>query len=290
MNNFVLLTDSSCDLPANMYGELDLHYLPLQFHHNDEVYKNYHDEREISSKEFYDQMREGKTFKTSALNIEDFTVIIEPFLKEGKDVLYVGFSSGLSSTYSASETAANELKEKYPDRKIFTVDSRCASLGQGLLVYLTAKQKMLGKSIEEVRDFAEDTKFKVCHYFTVDDLKYLKRGGRVSGATAAIATVLNIKPVMHVDNEGKLIAIEKARGRKSAIKSLLQKVENEAVNSNEQCFFISHGDCLDEAMQLGDMIKEKLEVENIFYNYIGPVIGSHSGPGTIALFFLGDKR
>ncbi|NLB61118.1 MAG: DegV family EDD domain-containing protein, partial [Clostridiales bacterium] len=160
MNDFILMTDSSCDLPSEMYGELDLHYLPLSFHHNDEVFKNYHDEREISSKSFYDQMRNDKTFKTSAINIEDFTAVIEPFLKDGKDVSYVGFSSALSSTYSAGETAANELKEKYLDRKIYTVDSKCASLGQGLLVYLTAKQKMLGKSIEEIRDFAEDTKLK----------------------------------------------------------------------------------------------------------------------------------
>jgi DegV family protein with EDD domain len=160
MNDYILLTDSSCDLPAEMYAELDLKYVPLTFHHNDEVYKNYHDERDIRIKDFYEQMRHGKVFKTSALNIQDFASAMEPFLTEGKDILYIGFSSGLSSTYNASETAANELKEKYPDRKIYTVDSKSASLGQGLLVYLAAKQRQLGKSIEEVCDYAEEMKLK----------------------------------------------------------------------------------------------------------------------------------
>ena len=255
MNDYILLTDSSCDLPAEMYAELDLKYVPLTFHHNDEVYKNYHDERDIRIKDFYEQMRHGKVFKTSALNIQDFASAMEPFLTEGKDILYIGFSSGLSSTYNASETAANELKEKYPDRKIYTVDSKSASLGQGLLVYLAAKQRQLGKSIEEVRDYAEEMKLKVCHYFTVDDMKYLKRGGRISGATAAIATVLNIKPVMHVDNNGKLVAIEKARGRKAAVKSLINRAVEGAVQLNEQVFFISHGDCIEEAQQLGETLK-----------------------------------
>ncbi|HHT87174.1 MAG TPA: DegV family protein [Clostridiales bacterium] len=290
MNDYILLTDSSCDLPAEMYAELDLKYVPLTFHHNDEVYKNYHDERDIRIKDFYEQMRHGKVFKTSALNIQDFASAMEPFLTEGKDILYIGFSSGLSSTYNASETAANELKEKYPDRKIYTVDSKSASLGQGLLVYLAAKQRQLGKSIEEVRDYAEEMKLKVCHYFTVDDMKYLKRGGRISGATAAIATVLNIKPVMHVDNNGKLVAIEKARGRKAAVKSLINRAVEGAVQPNEQVFFISHGDCIEEAQQLGETLKEQLKVKQIVYNNIGPVIGSHSGPGTLAMFFIGKQR
>lgn len=290
MNDYILLTDSSCDLPAEMYAELDLKYVPLTFHHNDEVYKNYHDERDIRIKDFYEQMRHGKVFKTSALNIQDFASAMEPYLTEGKDILYIGFSSGLSSTYNASETAANELKEKYPDRKIYTVDSKSASLGQGLLVYLAAKQRQLGKSIEEVRDYAEEMKLKVCHYFTVDDMKYLKRGGRISGATAAIATVLNIKPVMHVDNNGKLVAIEKARGRKAAVKSLINRAVEGAVQPNEQVFFISHGDCIEEAQQLGETLKEQLKVKQIVYNNIGPVIGSHSGPGTLAMFFIGKQR
>lgn len=182
------------------------------------------------------------------------------------------------------------MKEKYPDRKIYTVDSKSASLGQGLLVYLAAKQRQLGKSIEEVRDYAEEMKLKVCHYFTVDDMKYLKRGGRISGATAAIATVLNIKPVMHVDNNGKLVAIEKARGRKAAVKLLINRAVEGAVQPNEQVFFISHGDCIEEAQQLGETLKEQLKVKQIVYNNIGPVIGSHSGPGTLAMFFIGKQR
>ena len=287
MNDYILLTDSSCDLPAEMYAELDLKYVPLTFHHNDEVYKTTTTARH-SHKDFYEQMRMA-VFKTSALNIQ-VCFCYGPFLTEGKDILYIGFSSGLSSTYNASETAANELKEKYPDRKIYTVDSKSASLGQGLLVYLAAKQRQLGKSIEEVRDYAEEMKLKVCHYFTVDDMKYLKRGGRISGATAAIATVLNIKPVMHVDNNGKLIAIEKARGRKAAVKSLINRAVEGAVQPNEQVFFISHGDCIEEAQQLGETLKEQLKVKQIVYNNIGPVIGSHSGPGTLAMFFIGKQR
>lgn len=215
---------------------------------------------------------------------------MEEILKEGKDILNLAFSSGLSSTYSASAVAAQELSAEYPERKIYTVDTLCASLGQGMLVYLAARKKQEGASIEEVRDFVEDTKLKQCHWFTVDDLMHLKRGGRVSGATALVGTMLKIKPVMHVDDEGRLINMEKARGRKASLNALVEKMAESALNPSEQEIFISHGDCLDDAEYVAERVKERLGVKAVYINHVGPVIGAHSGPGTIALFFLGNRR
>jgi DegV family protein with EDD domain len=289
MRDYVILTDSSCDLPAKMADELEVTALPLVVTVDGKSYYNYLDEREVSFEKIYGMLRSKCSASTSAVNINSQMEFMEGFLAEGKDVLYLNFSSGLSSTYTAAVSAAIDLREKYPDRKIYTVDTLCASLGQGLLVYLTAMEKKNGGSIEEVHEFAEKTKYKICHWFTVDDLFFLKRGGRLSASTAVLGSMLNIKPVMHVNNDGKLINVDKVRGRKNSLKALLNKFLEDAVNPKSQKIFISHGDCIEDVNYLVSLFKEK-GYTDITINYIGPVIGAHSGPGTVALFFVGEER
>ena len=290
MNDYIILTDSSCDLPEKTVKELDIAVVPLSVFIDEIKYTNYLDEREISFKKFYELLRKGKKATTCAANIADFEDKMKHFLSLGKDILYLGFSSMLSCTYSAGLTAANNLKEVYPNRKIYTVDTLCGSLGQGLLVYLASLEKQSGKTIEEVRNFAEDLKLKICHWFTVDSLQHLKNGGRISAATAMIGGMLNIKPILNMDNNGKLSAAGKIRGRKASIDELFNKVKLNGSNISEQTIFISHGDCDDEAKHLADNLKQQLKVKNILINYIGPVVGAHAGPGTLAVFFVGDKR
>lgn len=290
LSNFVILTDSSCDLPASMAAEMQLEVLPLTLDLEGEIYKNYLDGREIGFHDFYERAKTAKSMKTSAVNQQQFMDIMEPLIAAGNDVLYLGFSSGLSGTYNASVLAANELNEKYPDRKIITVDTLCASLGQGMFVYLCWKEKQAGKTIEEVAEFAESTKLHQAHWFTVNDLMFLKRGGRVSAATAIVGSALAIKPVMHVDDEGHLIKVSVARGRKASIRALLAEMEKTGIDVANQHIFISHGDCEDDANYLASLIREKFGVKDITINYVGPVIGAHSGPGTLALFFTAEKR
>lgn len=290
MSEYVIMTDSSCDLPAKLAEEMELTVLPLYVDVDGQKYTNYLDEREISFAEIYAKLRTKCPAKTSAVNVNDFMEPMENLLKAGKDVLYIGFSSGLSGTYSAGAMAARELSEKYPERKILTCDSLCASLGQGLLIYLAWQEKRKGKTIEEVRDFVEDHKLHLCHWFTIDDLMFLKRGGRVSGATAIVGSMLSIKPVMHVDNEGHLIKVSTARGRKASIKALADRAEELGVDLQSQTIFISHGDCVEDANYLADIMRSRFNVKDVVINHVGPVIGAHSGPGTIALFFLGKER
>ena len=290
MSEYVIMTDSSCDLPASLAEEMELTVLPLYVEVDGQRYTNYLDEREISFKDIYAKLRTKCPAKTSAVNVHDFLEPMENLLRAGKDILYIGFSSGLSGTFSAGAMAEKELAERYPERRLYAVDSLCASLGQGLLIYHAWKEKQNGKSIEEVRDFVENNKLKLCHWFTIDDLMFLKRGGRISGATAIVGSMLNIKPVMHVDNEGHLIKVSTARGRKASIKALADEAEKRGIDLENQTIFISHGDCLDEANYLAEIMRTRLHVKEVLINYVGPVIGSHSGPGTIALFFLGNER
>ena len=290
MSEYIIMTDSSCDLPARLADRMQLTVLPLTVYVDDKKYTNYLDEREISFPEIYAKLRTKCPAKTSAVNMNDFLEPMESILREGRDILYIGFSSGLSSTYNAGAAAAAEMSEKYPDRKIYAVDSLCASLGQGLLIYHAWLQKQAGKSIEEVRDFVEENKLHLCHWFTIDDLMFLKRGGRISGATAVVGSMLNIKPVMHVDNDGHLIKVSTARGRKASIKALADEAGKRGIDLANQTIFISHGDCLEEANYLGDIMRARFHVKDVVLNYVGPVIGAHSGPGTIALFFLGTER
>ena len=290
MSEFVLMTDSSADLSQEMVQELGVTVLPLSFTIQGKTYRNYPDNREMDLPLFYDMLRAGELATTSAVNVAEYTQAVEPILQEGKDVLILAFSSGLSSTYQASVLAAGELREKYPDRKIYTVDTLCASLGQGLLVYLAVQEQRKGRSIEEVRDWAEETKLHLCHQFTVDDLHFLKRGGRISATTAVVGSMLQIKPVLHVDNEGHLINIGKARGRQASLKALVDKMEKTVTEEGRKTVFISHGDCRKDAVTVADMVRERFGTQDIRINYVGPVIGAHSGPGTLALFYLGTER
>lgn len=288
MSNYVILTDSGTDFTKEMIDELEVELLDLWVtREGEEPVPN----SSLDLPEFYAFLREKKSASTAAVNIDSFIEIMTPLLDAGKDILYLGFSSGLSSTYASGKLAADELREKYPERKIYTVDTLAASLGEGLLVYLAAKRRLAGESIEAVRDFVENNKLNLCHWFTIDDLFFLKRGGRVSGATAVVGTMLGIKPVMHVDNEGHLINVAKARGRRAAIDALFDKAKatmiGERTNSS---VFISHGDCYEDAVYLADRIKNEIGVKEVRIAYVGSVIGSHSGPGTLALFFLGSER
>ena len=290
MSNFVILTDSSADLGDDLVRQLDVQVLPLSFTLEQQTYHNYPDNREMEPHAFYQKLRDGAVATTSAVNVSQYTEFLEPLLQAGQDVLILAFSSGLSATYNSSVIAVQELAEKYPERKLYTVDTLCASLGQGLLVYLAARERDSGKTIEEVRDWAEANKLSICHQFTVDDLHFLKRGGRISATTAGGGSMLQIKPVLHVDNEGHLINIAKARGRQASLKALVDKMEKTAIDPAHQTVFISHGDCLEDAQAVADLVKERLGVPEVYLNPIGPVIGAHAGPGTVALFYVGTER
>ena len=290
MFDFVILTDSSADLGADMVQRLDVQVLPLSFTIGHQTYHNLPDNREMDPHAFYQMLRQGEVATTSAVNVAQYTDALEPLLQSGKDVLVLSFSSGLSTTYKSSRIAVSELTEKYPERKIYAVDTLCASLGQGLLVYLAAMEREKGKTIEEVRDWTEANKLHLCHQFTVDDLHFLKRGGRISATTAVVGSMLQIKPVLHVDNEGHLINIGKARGRQSSLKALVDKMEKTAIDPAHQTVFISHGDCLEDAQSVAQMVKDRFGVKEVYINYVGPVIGAHSGPGTLALFYVGSER
>ena len=287
MYNYAIITDSSCDLPHSMIEELDIKIMQLDIVVDGEgVFRN--DEMDV--KEFYQKLRNKQNIKTSAVNADKASDIIKDVFESGKDVLYLGFSSSLSSTYQTVAMTGNELMEEYPDRKIISIDTLAASMGQGLLVYKACQYRADGKSLEETAAYIEDIKLKLCHWFTVDDLFFLKRGGRVSGVTATLGTMLSIKPILHVDDEGRLINVGKVRGRKASVAELAKRMENLAIDPGTQDVFISHGDCLEDAEKLSDIIREKFGTQNIVISYVGTVIGAHSGPGTLALFFVGDHR
>ena len=290
MNNYTIITDSSCDLPDSLVKELELEVLPLAFIMDGKTYRNYPDNREMAPKDFYNKQREGSMATTNAVNVGEAADAMEAVLKRGEDVLVLAFSSGLSTTCNSFQIAAGDLAEQYPDRKIFVVDTLCASLGQGMFVYQAARLRQAGKSMEEVRDWAEQNRLNQCHWFTVNDLFFLKKGGRVSAATAVVGTMLQIKPVMHVDNEGHLIKVDTARGRKASLNALVDKVGELADNPAAQTMFISNSDCLEDAQYVADQIKARYGTEEIIINSIGPVIGAHTGPGCVALFFTGKHR
>lgn len=285
--NYQIITDSGCDLPNDMLQQLGLKMVSLSLHFRGETLA---DSVSDDTKAFYDAMRSGEVASTSAVNPDGWATVMEPVLAGGQDVLVIAFSSGLSTTYQSAVIAANELAEKYPNQKIRVVDSLCASLGQGLLCWYACKKRDEGLSLEELTDWLEEHKLNLCHWFTVDDLVYLKRGGRVSAATALVGTLLNIKPVLHVDNEGHLISVSKVRGRKASIQAMADQMAKLALPGENDFISICHGDCREDAELLAEMLKERLGVKEVFIGYTGAVVGSHSGPGTLALFFLGSQR
>ena len=288
MNPYLIFTDSGCDIPNEILEQWGVKALELIFRFTDseQEYTN----SDMPSKEFYDHMRAGKIAKTSAVNVETFKEAFEAALKEGNDVLYLGFSGGLSNTSNAGRLAAEELQEAYPDRKLIAVDSLCASAGQGLLLRLALDKKEAGATLEDVAAYLEENKLHLCHEFTVDDLVYLKRGGRVSPTVALIGTMLSIKPVMHVDDEGHLVKVSQVRGRKAALKAMVDKYSENALDPENGMIYICQADCMDDANRIEEMIKARHNNNVNLIVYTGSVIGAHSGPGTLALFYLGKKR
>ena len=288
MKNYVIFTDSGCDINSEVLKEWGVENIDLSFRFEGEEKTYLASDMDINT--FYNRMREGRVAKTMAINPETFATEFEKALADGKDVIYLGFSSGLSTTFNSSKIAAEDLKEKYPDRRIECVDSLCASAGQGLFVYLVAEKSNSGADFDSVVEYANSIVPNMCHWFTVDDLVYLKRGGRVSPAVALVGKVLGIKPVLHVDNEGKLISMSKVRGRKAALSALVDKYGELAKSEHSGTVFISNADCMDDVKELEDMLKSRYNVDVKLVADIGTVIGAHAGPGTIALFFVAKER
>ncbi len=287
MSTYQIITDSASDLPADFIRELDVKCVSLTLNFEG---KTMGDSVTDDIRALYAALRAGEVATTAAANPEHWRAAIEPVVQEGKDVLVLAFSSGLSTTYQSAVIAAKELEERYPGRKVNVVDTRCASLGEGLLVWYACKKRDEGLDLDALTAWVEELKPHLCHWFTVDDLMYLKRGGRVSAATALVGTMLKIKPVLHTDDDGHLINMGKVRGRKASIEALVQKALELGLPGENETMFICHGDCIDDARYLEKLVREKCGVKNVFIGYTGAVIGSHSGPGTLALFFLGTHR
>jgi DegV family protein with EDD domain len=288
MNPYVIFTDTACDSPVDLLNAWGVKYASLTFRFTDEDRE--YAENDIPSHDFYERMRAGGIAKTSAINTETFRKTFEAELKEGHDILYIGFSSGLSTTYNSGRVAAQELAEKYPERTVITIDSLAASAGFGLLVALAAKKRDEGADLQAVADYVRELIPHLCHWFTVDDLVYLKRGGRVSPTVAFVGNLLGIKPVLHVDDEGHLINITKVRGRRTSVMALAQKYGELLQSAENNVAFISHGDCLEDANLLKDILESNYGARVELITPVGTVIGAHSGPGTLALFFIGNNR
>ena len=288
MNEYIIFTDSCCDIKPALLQEWGVPYanMTFSFDGEDKEYIN----ADITNKEFYDRMRQGACAKTAAINADTFSRAFAPILEEGKDILYVAFSSGLSTTVNSAHMAAEELKEKYPDRKIVIVDTLAASAGGGLMVYMAVAKKNEGATLEENAAYIASLIPKHCIWFTVDDLEYLKRGGRVSPLIAFAGGVLGIKPVLQMDDEGHLIKVSTARGRKKAIEALADKYAELSYEEKNTPIFISHAECEEDAKHLADILMQRHGAEVTLITEIGPVIGSHAGPGTLAIFFIGKHR
>ena len=286
--SYQIITDSCCDFTEQMYRSHNVSCVPLTVLYNGENHNNFSDDASV--KAFYDELRTGTMATTAAVNPDGWATAMEPALKEGKDVIVMAFSSALSTTYQSAVIAANDLREDYPDRKIYVIDTLCAALGQGLLVWHACKQRDAGLSVDELAAWVEENKLHICHWVTVDDLAHLKRGGRISAASAAVGTMLNIKPIIHVSDEGKLVNLAKVRGRKSAIEYIANKFAETKGDFDNDTIFVAHGDCPEDAAALEKILKEKHGAKNVITGYVGPVIGAHTGPGVLVVFYLGTHR
>ena len=287
--SFKIITDSSCDFTKAQYEELGLRYAPLTLLYKGEQHDSFTEETELKS--FYNGIRDGEMPTTSAVNPAGWASVMEPVLAAGEDVLALCFTSGLSTTYQSAVIAASELQEKYPRRKIRVVDTLCAALGQGLLVWYACRKRDQGLDLDAVAQWVEDNKLRLCHWVTVDDLDHLKRGGRVSATTAFVGGLLNIKPIIHVDNDGKLDTVGKVRGRKAAMEYLVKQMAATASADENETITIAHGDCPEDAAALETLVRKSCPyVKNVITGYVGGVIGAHTGPGVLVLFFLGNQR
>ena len=289
MRDYAIVTDSSCDFSPQLVKELDLTVVPLSVQLGQDRYRNSPDEAP-ESHVFYTRLSQGEPAQTSAPNVEEFKDAFRPLLQGGKDILYLGCSSGLSATCQNGAIAAQELQEEFPQAQLITVDTLCASLGQGLIIDLAVQEKRKGKTIEEVAGFVRQTIPHLCHWFTVGDLNQLRRGGRLSAGKAILGNLLHVKPVLHVDDVGHLVPVDSVKGRKKSIEALVKKMEESVVDPQTQRVYISHGDCLADAQTLAALVKERLKVVSVTIGDVGPVIGAHSGLGTLALFVLGPQR
>jgi DegV family protein with EDD domain len=289
-NDYAIFTDAASDLPAELVSDHHISVIPMNFEIDGKSYKHYPDGRDLGYSQFYEMLRLENIAKTSQINNSEFFDYFEPVLKNELDILYIAFSSGLSGTYQSSVIAAEELMGKYPGRKIYCVDSRCASAGQGMLVYYAALKKLEGSDIDELHDWVLQNRNHLCHWFTVDDLNYLKRGGRVSASSAVLGTMLSVKPILHVDKDGHLILRGKTRGRRKSLESLADHMEKFCVKPKEQTIFIGHGDSIHDAELLSSMVKRRFAVKQVIISNIGPIIGAHTGADVIALFFFGSEK
>lgn len=287
MNKYAITSDTTCDLPENYISQNEIGIIPLYYNIDDIVYG---DEKKMSPHDFYNEMRNGKMPTTMACNPDTAEKCFRKYLDKGMDILHIAFSSGLSSSYNTAAVTAKELASEYPDNKIIVIDSKSASLGEGLMVYKAVCNRNNDMNIEDNARWIEDNKLHFCHQFTVDDLHHLHRGGRVSKATAIIGTMINVKPVLHVDDEGHLISLSNVRGRKKALNTLINNMEASMNGYENDIVFISHGDCLEDANYVAEKIKERFGIKTFIINYVCPTVGAHSGPGTVALFFMGEKR
>ena len=290
MEKYAILTDSTCDLVPAQAREHDIIILPMGFTVGDRHYLHYPDERELSIREFYALLRTGIVPGTSAVSPGDWQEAVEREFAAGRDALIITFSSALSCAWQNAVIAAENLTAKFPSRRVKVIDSLCASLGQGMFVLMAAELRARGVAFEEAVTQLEINKMHVCHWFTVADLGHLRRGGRISRTTAVVGTALGIKPILHVDNEGRLVGVDKSRGRHRAVMELLHRMEKTAIEPARQTIYISHADCREDADTLADEIKKRFGVEEIVINFVGPIAGGHAGPATLALFFLGKER
>lgn len=290
MTDYRIITDSNCDFTPALIEELDIQVIPMEFVIGEKVYRNYPDERDMSAREFYSRIRAGESSTTNQINTATFIDVFTPVLSAGHDIFYMAFSSGLSGTYNSARMAVEELSSRFPERKMIVVDTLAASMGEGLLVYYAVQQKRAGLTMEELEQWVIDNRNHLAHWFTVDDLNHLKRGGRVSSTAAFVGTMLGIKPVLHVDDDGHLIPVEKVRGRRQSLDALVRHMGKTAQLENAKTVFLSHGDAQQDAEYVAAQIQEKFPGTKIYINMIGPVIGAHSGPGTIALFFMADNK
>ena len=286
MRDFVLMTDSCCDLPASLAESLEITVLPLSYVIEGHEYFDTLDHHDMTPEDFFDRLRNGITASTSAISVGTFHDRMEEIVSAGQDILCVCFSSALSTTYQSARIAAEDVLSAHPEGNIVVLDSLCASLGQGLLLYLAARKKAEGATLDELAQFVEQEKLHICHWFVVDDLLHLKRGGRISAVSAVLGTALQMKPILHVDNEGRLIPVTKVRGRKAAMAELLHRCQP----TDASTVFIVHGDCLADAEALAQSVREQYAVETLVIRQLGAVIGSHAGPGTLSVFFVGEER
>ena len=287
MRDYVITVNSTVDLPKEWLEERHVPVVPLKYTIDGETYT---DMEGLSAKEFFAKLREGKMSVTSQVNPEEAAELLEPYVKDGKDVLHLGFSSGLSGTLNSMRIAGQMLEEKYPEAKVIVIDTLCACLGEGLLLYKALQQKAMGKTIDETAQWVEENKLHICHNVTVDDLNHLHRGGRVSKTTAVLGTLVQIKPIIHMDDNGKLQVIGKERGRKKSLNKIVDMAVEQSKGWDNDIIMITHGDCIEDAEYVAKLVREKMGIDNILINNIGTVIGSNTGPGVVAVFCMGNKR